>query len=145
MTTVTFTLATPLPTNKSVPTGGVQSPIHRFITMMIPKFTVSITSSVTRGKNMGVKINSAGVISISVPITNNVRLIIRKTTIGLLTLLSNTLDKYSGKLSNENSHDIAIEVPIRNVTIAFVFALCKNIALKSVNRTSLYTRDWKSD
>src|SRR5690625_2090159 len=140
MTSVTFTLATPLPTNKSVPTGGVQSPIQRFITMMIPKCTGSIPNSVTRGKNIGVKINSAGVISMNVPITNKVRLIIRKTMIGLLTLLSNTLDRYSGKLSNENSHDIAMEVPIRKVTIALVFALCKNIVLKSFQRTSLYAR-----
>src|SRR5690625_5722469 len=98
----------------------------------------SIPSSINREKNMAVKINSAGVISIHTPITNHDRLIIKKTPIGLLTLLSNTLDKYSGKLSHENRHDIAIEVPIRNVTIAFVFALCKNIALKSFNRTSLY-------
>src|SRR5690625_3580778 len=107
MTSVTFTLATPLPTNKSVPTGAAQSPVHRFITMRIRKCTGSTLSSVARGKNMGGKINSAGVISRHVPSTNNVRLIIRQTTIGLLTLLSNTLDKYSVKLSKENSHDIA--------------------------------------
>ncbi len=37
ITSVTETLATPLPTKSKVPTGGVQIPIHRFNTITIPK------------------------------------------------------------------------------------------------------------
>ena len=68
----TDTLATPAPTNNIVPTGGVQSPIHKLSTMMIPKCTGCIPNSVTTGKNIGVNISIAGVISIKVPTISNV-------------------------------------------------------------------------
>lgn len=84
ITSVTLTLATPLPTKSKVPTGGVHTPIQRFSTNTIPKWTGSIPSAVTTGRKIGVNINTAGDMSMNVPITNRVRLMIRKITIGLL-------------------------------------------------------------
>ena len=57
--------------------------------------------------------------------------IIKNIIIGLLTLLSNISDINCGKLSKENNQDIAIDVPIRNVTTALVLALSSKILLKS--------------
>lgn len=80
----TFTivvLATPTPTNNTVPTGGVQSPIDKFRIMIIPKCTGSIPSSTTIGRNIGVKMSTAGVISIKTPTKRSIKLISSKMTI----------------------------------------------------------------
>ena len=80
---------------------------------------------------MGVKIKIAGVISINVPTTNKVKLINKKIKIGLLTVSNKKPVINWGMLSNENNHDIAIDVQIKNITIAVVFALFNNILGKS--------------
>ena len=59
--------ATPQPTNKTVPTGGVQIPIHKLKIIINPKCKGSIPIIVIIGKNIGVKIRIAGVISIKIP------------------------------------------------------------------------------
>ena len=74
--------AIPHPTNRTLPTGGVQSPIQRFKTKMMPKWTGSTPNLIATGKKIGVKINTAGVMSINVPMINKKRLIIKSTTIG---------------------------------------------------------------
>ena len=76
-------LATPTPTNNTEPTGGVHKPIHRFNTMIIPKWMGSIPNFSTTGKNMGVKIKTAGVMSIKIPTNNNNKLMINNITISL--------------------------------------------------------------
>ena len=63
-------LATPTPINNTEPTGGVQMPIHRFNTIMIPKCTGSMPSVTTAGRNIGVKISTAGVNVLKVPNKN---------------------------------------------------------------------------
>jgi hypothetical protein len=86
MTLDTDIFATPLPTNSSVPTGGVQTPIHRFNTIMIPKCTGCIPNSMTTGRKMGVKIKIAGVMSIKVPTMSKIKLMMINMATGLLTL-----------------------------------------------------------
>ena len=51
--------ATPQPTNKTVPTGGVQIPIHKLTININPKCKGSIPIAVTIGKNIGVKMRIA--------------------------------------------------------------------------------------
>ena len=124
-------LATPLPTKRIVPTGGVHKPIQRFNTSTIPKCTGSIPNSITTGRKIGVKISTAGVISINVPTSNNTILITKKITNLLLNWSKRKLLISSGIPSNENNHDIAIEVHIKNITTAVVLALVSKIEEKS--------------
>ena len=67
MTFSILVLTTPIPTNKTDPTGGVHNPIHKFNTIIIPNCIGSIPIDLIIGRNMGVKINTAGVISINIP------------------------------------------------------------------------------
>src|SRR5699024_2215965 len=67
-----MTLAILAPTNNIVPTGGVILPIHIENTIIIPKCTTSIPKLWTIGKNIGVKIKTAGATSIKVP--TNIRI-----------------------------------------------------------------------
>ena len=78
-----------IPTNKTDPTGGVQSPIHKLSTIMIPNWIGSIPKAVTTGKNIGVKISTAGVISIKIP-TKRRSIFIIKRIIILLSLIPNS-------------------------------------------------------
>lgn len=60
---ITFSIVVPamlMPTNNKVPAGGEQIPMHRFITMMIPKCTGSTPNTVTTGRKIGVKMSAAG-------------------------------------------------------------------------------------
>lgn len=123
MTCVISIFATPLPTKSNVPTGGVHNPIHRLITITIPKCTGCMPMLVTIGRKMGVKINTAGVMSIKVPTSSKIKFIISKMTIGLLKFPSRFSEISSGTLLKANSHDRAIEVHIKNMTMAVVFAL----------------------
>src|SRR5690606_3025529 len=140
ITLVIGTFATPLPTNNKVPTGGVQTPIHRVRTMIIPKWTGCIPIAITTGKNIGVNISTAGVISIKVPTINKVILIKSSTKIGSLTESRRKPVMAWGRDWKENNHDMAMEVAIRNITIAVVRALRSNIGLKSVNFSSLFQK-----
>ena len=74
--------AIPHPTNKTLPTGGVQSPIQRFKTKMMPKWTGSTPILIATGRKIGVKISTAGVMSMNVPIISKKRLIMRRTITG---------------------------------------------------------------
>lgn len=140
MTCDTETLATPLPTKSNVPTGGVQMPIHKFKTITIPKCTGSMPRSVTTGKKIGVNIRTAGVISINVPIINRIILIANRMANLLLTDSNKKLLIISGIPSKENSQDIAIEVQIKNMTTAVVFALDNKTLGKSVVFISPYIK-----
>ena len=64
---ITFSMdvfATPIPTKRTEPTGGVHNPMHRLSTIIIPNWMGLIPRVVTTGKKMGVKIikSSWGVI-----------------------------------------------------------------------------------
>ena len=78
---ITFSIlvfASPIPTNSTDPTGGVHKPMHKFKTIMIPNWIGFIPIEVTIGKKIGVKINTAGVMSINIPTKSNKRLTINK-------------------------------------------------------------------
>ena len=78
--------AIPTPTNRTEPTGGVQSPIQRFSISTIPKWIGSIPKEVTMGRKIGVKMSTAGVASINIPTTSRITFIIKR----IMTLLSLT-------------------------------------------------------
>ena len=76
-------LATAQDTNNTLPTGGDTSPIDKFNTIIMPNWISDIPSSAATGKNIGVKINTAGVISINAPTKIKIILINNKIIIGL--------------------------------------------------------------
>ena len=78
--------AIPTPTNRTEPTGGVQSPIQRLSISTIPKWIGSIPKEVTMGRKIGVKMSTAGVASINIPTTSRITFIIKR----IMTLLSLT-------------------------------------------------------
>jgi len=78
MTRAMLVPAIPHPMNKTLPTGGVHNPMLRFNTMMIPKWIGLTPRCITTGKKIGVKIRTAGVMSINVPTISNTRLIINR-------------------------------------------------------------------
>ncbi|MBA7617398.1 hypothetical protein ES703_24712 [subsurface metagenome] len=69
------------PTKSTLPTGGVHSPMQRLSTMTMPKWMGFIPSWTTTGRKMGVKINTAGVISMNVPTMSRNTLMISRMTI----------------------------------------------------------------
>ena len=77
----------PQPRKRHVPTGGVHRPIHKFMMIMMPKCNGCKPSFSTIGKKIGVNIRMAGVISINVPTTNRMALIIKRRRILLLVVL----------------------------------------------------------
>ena len=76
--------AIPHPTKRTVPTGGVHKPMLRFKTIMIPKWIGSTPNCVTTGRKIGVKINTAGVISIKIPTQRRKKLMSKRMMIRLL-------------------------------------------------------------
>ena len=70
------------PTNSALPTGGVSRPMHRLATIMMPKWTGFMPKSSAMGRNIGVKISTAGVISIKIPTINSTMLISSRITSG---------------------------------------------------------------
>lgn len=92
---ITFSIFTPAtlhPIKSTDPTGGVHNPTHRLSTIMIPKCTGSMPNCcVAIGRKIGVKINTAGVMSINTPTTNRIALMSSKITIGFSLTPSNRL------------------------------------------------------
>ena len=94
MTFSILVLAIPIPTNKTDPTGGVHKPIQRFSTMMIPNWIGSIPKDLTTGRKIGVKIKTAGVMSIKTPTKRRSKFMIIRMTTLLSLMLSNTSLKF---------------------------------------------------
>ena len=63
-------------TKMFTPKGGVTKPIAKLTTIIIPKYIGFIPKLVMIGINKGVKINIAGVVSITIP-TNNKNILIK--------------------------------------------------------------------
>ena len=72
------------PTKRTVPTGGVHKPMQRLKTRMIPKWIGSMPNCTATGRKIGVKIKTAGVISMNMPTIRRKMLINKRMTIGLL-------------------------------------------------------------
>ena len=121
----------------TAPTGGEHNPIDRLSTSMMPNCSSLIPSSKATGKNMGVKISTAGVISKNAPTTISNRLIKRRISNGLSLIDNSALLKVCGMFSNDNSQDIAVEAAISSITIAVVSAAFKKISGRAFASTSL--------
>ena len=92
-------LATLQPTKSTLPTGGVHKPMQRFMIMIMPKWSGDKPRLSATGSNMGVKIKTAGVISINTPTSNKIRLIINKIMMGLSVRFRSEADKFWGMFS----------------------------------------------
>lgn len=134
-----FVPATLHPINSTEPTGGVQSPKLRFNTIIIPKWMGSIPIAVTIGKKMGVKIKIAGVISINIPTTSKIILMIKSMMIGLLLMLRSVEDIVWGIFSYAIIHESPVQVAIRSNTTAVVLAVESNTDVMSPIFISPYT------
>ena len=89
------------------------------------------------GRNMGVKINTAGVISINIPTNSNIRLIIINT-INLFPLMFNIKRlRACGIFSKDITHDIHIEQVTKSKTMELVFVELKIILDSSLILISL--------
>ena len=84
---ITFSIpicATLQPIKRTEPTGGVHNPTLRFIIIIIPKWIGSSPScEVTIGRKIGVKIKTAGVMSINTPTNNSIIFITKRIIYGL--------------------------------------------------------------
>ena len=67
-------LPMPQPMKRHVPTGGVQSQMHRFAIIMMPNWMSVMPNSRMIGRKIGVKIRTAGVMSMKAPTTSRSRL-----------------------------------------------------------------------
>src|SRR5699024_1975871 len=130
-------LATLTPTKSKLPTGGVQMPTQRFITIIMPKCTGSTPSSVTMGKKIGVKMSTAGVMSINMPTINKIKLMISRITMGLSLKAIKEVLTVCGIFSSDITHDKAIEVAISSIKIAVVLTASTNIFSKFFREISL--------
>ena len=96
------------------------------------------------GRKIGVKIKHAGVISINVPTTRRITLIIRKMTILFsLTDKSPTENAY-GMFVKEITHDIMLDTPMRKIMIPVISALSFKMGIISLSLMDLYTNKDKS-
>ena len=120
---ITFSMdvfATPTPTNSTEPTGGVHRPMQRFKIIMMPKCTGSIPNFVTMGKNIGVNMSTAGVMSIKIPTISKIIFMMSNRAI-LLSVTDNSPELIScGICSKESAHDMLIEAAIKSITTAVV-------------------------
>ena len=131
-------LPIPHPTKSTLPTGGVHKPILKFNTMIMPKCKGEIPKPSATGKNIGVKVNTAGVISINVPTTNNTKLMIINTKIGFSESVIIAWLINCGIPSKDNIQDIAADAAISNMTMEVVKTARKKISGKSLKLISRY-------
>ena len=131
ITWVIFKLAIEQPTNSPETPGGVKSPINKLKTIIIPKWTSLIPSSWTIGRNIGVNIKTAGVMSINIPTNSRIRLISNKMTMGLSLNDNNQTLKLCGRSSYAITHDIPILQSTRNNTIPEVLQVLIKMGSKS--------------
>ena len=126
------------PTNSADPTGGVQMPMQRLKVMTMPKCTGSMPRSPTTGRKIGVKIRSAGVMSMKVPISSRVMLIASRIISGLSDRLSSTSEMVLGIMPKAMARLIAIEAPIISSTTEVVTALSMMMRGRSRSEISRY-------
>src|SRR5690606_26621127 len=98
----------------------VHIPIQRLVTMMMPKWIGSIPKDTATGRKIGVKINTAGVISMNKPTNSKIKLIIIRTTNLLSLSVNKALLIDWGISSLDITHDMLMDVAISNMTMAVV-------------------------
>ncbi len=100
----------------------------------------SSPSSVTTGKKIGVKMSTAGVMSMKVPTTSRIRLISSKMTTVLSVSPSSPSLICCGMCSYDSTHDIAMEVPMSSITMAVVRTVSSRMSGRSFTEISRYTK-----
>ena len=132
----TFSIVTPptfTPTKSVVPTGGVIVPIHKLKMIMIPKWMISIPRARHTGRKIGVKIKTAGVISMNVPTINKITLIKSKMMYLLSVIPRSASDTSCGMPVNAMTQDMIEETPIKKMMIPVICALSFKIAGTSLH------------
>ena len=84
------------------------------------------------------KINVAGVISMNVPTTNKIMLIINRMTYLLLEIDNNPFETIVGMFVKAITQDIILETPIKKIMIPVISALALKISGKSFHFIDLY-------
>ncbi|MNL55560.1 hypothetical protein D3C87_1789830 [compost metagenome] len=119
------------PVNRIVPTGGVMVPRDRLKIIMMPNCTGSMPNWVQMGRNMGVKISTAGVGSIKVPTSNSTRFMIRRMSRKLSVKESRPEAIRAGILVNASTQDMMEEAASIRITMAVILAVARKIAGRS--------------
>ncbi len=92
-------LATAQATKRILPTGGVHKPMQRFNTIMMPKCSGDMPKLTATGRKIGVKISTAGVMSMKMPTINKTRLISNRMMMGLSLSATMALATVAGMFS----------------------------------------------
>ena len=124
--------ATEQPLNSALPTGGVMLPMPRFMTIMIPKWMGSIPKDWTTGRKIGVKIRTAGVMSMKQPTTSSTRLMMSRMTYLLLETLISALPMALGRPVKLMTKLMTLEPAIRNIMTAVVSQASSRILGRSL-------------
>ena len=106
-------------TNKSIPYGGVQKPIAKFIVSIIPNVIGDIPKETAIGSKIGVSIIVAGILSINIPTSNKKILINRRTMKPLLLTDSINEAILAGICSIVKSAAKAVDKPTIKVVAPF--------------------------
>jgi len=122
--------------NRQVPTGGVHSPMQRFAMMMMPKWISDRPSWRTTGSRIGVKISSAGVMSMNIPTTSSMALIVSRITYGLSESPISAADTVCGMLAIVMIQDMELDAPIKSMTTAVVKPVWRQISGRSFHGIS---------
>lgn len=109
------------PTNWTVPTGGVIRPIPWFSIITMPNWTGSMPASMAMGRKIGVVMITRGAMSMKVPSTSRMTLIINRVTIGLSDRKAMISASRAGASFNASSQPKAAAVPMISMIIAVVF------------------------
>ena len=104
------------------PTGGVIKPMQRLKVMIIPNSTADKPQLKAIGKKIGVKINTAGVVSKKVPTNKRIRLMMSMITIGLSDTPLRSSPTAVGIFTKEITQDMMEEIPIRRMIIPVISA-----------------------
>ena len=112
-------------------------PIHRLKISIMPKWIGFIPRAVQTGRKIGVKIRQAGVISIKVPTSRRITLIISNITYRLPVRLSKALEMAEGIPVNAMTHDMILDTPIRKIMMPVISALSLKILGRSRHEMDL--------
>ena len=123
-------LLIPQPTNRTEPTGGVMFPRHMLKISITPNWISLIPRLCAIGRKIGVKIRSAGVISMNMPTTIRITFIRKKITYLLVEMDIIPLEIAAGIPEYAITKDMAEEAEIRNRMMPLVQALLTKIFMK---------------
>lgn len=110
-------------TNKQTPSGGVTIPIVKFTDKIIPKWIGSMPAANASGKNNGVKIDTALIVSMNVPAISKMTFINKSNRIGLSATGPSIFSNWFGIELNDKNQINKDAAPIKKIIVAVVFAV----------------------